>query len=143
MDKLVALKTPSLIAPNLLSNFECPICNELFYGTVQICVKGHSVCESCIKQLERCPMCGMFYKGGRNYSLEQLLRYMKLPCMYNHNGCTKYLATVNFKDHVKVCAYRDRKCFAAFDQNEDCQWTGTIGNMVKHFQNDQRISHRK
>uniref|UniRef100_A0A1B0CJE3 RING-type domain-containing protein n=2 Tax=Lutzomyia longipalpis TaxID=7200 RepID=A0A1B0CJE3_LUTLO len=57
--------------------FGCPVCYEKYKGRILVCLKGHSVCEQCSRQLQKCPQCNAEYRGTRNYSLEDIVVKLK------------------------------------------------------------------
>lgn len=58
--------------------FECPVCFHYMLNEIHICSAGHSICQKCMKQLDKCPTCKSPF-SGRNYSMESLIRSVKVP----------------------------------------------------------------
>lgn len=133
MEQTVEVNNLLVISPRLLCHFECPICTDMLCDHISICPMGHSVCESCTQHLQKCPTCGMIFQGGRNYALESLLNYMKVRCIFEPNGCTECVPAKQYKEHIKICVYREIRCYASLDENISCTWSGTLENMIEHF----------
>ncbi|XP_055299867.1 uncharacterized protein LOC129567237 isoform X2 [Sitodiplosis mosellana] len=61
----------------------CPVCFEMFEGRILQCSQGHSVCEGCVKKINRnlnhneCPQCRGAFVGTRNYILEEMVKQLK------------------------------------------------------------------
>ncbi|CAH1987351.1 unnamed protein product [Acanthoscelides obtectus] len=56
------------------SNFECPICFNVFGERIYLCPGGHSLCNNCTRTLTHCPFCRLrITKPVRNYSLEKIV----------------------------------------------------------------------
>lgn len=54
----------------------------MFEGRILQCSQGHSVCESCVKEINRhlkneCPQCRGAFVGTRNYILEEMVKQLK------------------------------------------------------------------
>lgn len=54
----------------------------MFEGRILQCSQGHSVCEGCVKQINRhlkneCPQCRGAFVGTRNYILEEMVKQLK------------------------------------------------------------------
>lgn len=54
----------------------------MFEGRILQCNQGHSVCESCVKEINRhlkneCPQCRGAFNGTRNYILEEMVKQLK------------------------------------------------------------------
>lgn len=123
-----------IVSHKMLYHFECPICTELLYDRISICTMGHSACDFCTKQTQNCTICGSLFQGGRNYALEGLLNYISVRCAYERDGCPEQMSTKYYKDHLKTCIYRERRCFASIvDGDFSCSWVGKLENMVEHF----------
>lgn len=59
----------------------CPVCFEMFEGRILQCSQGHSVCEGCVKKINRhlnneCPQCRGAFVGTRNYILEEMVKQL-------------------------------------------------------------------
>lgn len=54
----------------------------MFEGRILQCSQGHSVCEGCVKKINRhlnneCPQCRGAFVGTRNYILEEMVKQLK------------------------------------------------------------------
>lgn len=90
----------------LISEFECPVCNEYMCPPIRMCITGHSFCDSCYNKIEICSVCTGQKTTTRNYTLEKLFGIIKFPCKYISNGCAHVLKDIEMKEHIKICDYR-------------------------------------
>lgn len=54
----------------------------MFEGRILQCSQGHSVCEGCVRKINRhlnneCPQCRGAFVGTRNYILEEMVKQLK------------------------------------------------------------------
>lgn len=114
---------------DLISEFECPICNEYMHPPIRMCQTGHSFCDSCFNKIITCSICKFQKGGGRNFPLEKLYEKLKFPCKYQENGCTTKHKGSELCEHAKQCYFRNIAC----PTDLDCPWTGTIKSLEEHY----------
>ncbi|KAG5900055.1 hypothetical protein JTB14_016029 [Gonioctena quinquepunctata] len=76
-------ETPTNV--DLALQLECPICSIYMCAPIYNCSKGHSICATCRKSIQICPLCKTKMEDSRNYTLEQISETVKIPC-HNSEG---------------------------------------------------------
>eukprot|EP00467_Chlorarachnion_reptans_P003237 CAMPEP_0114519094 /NCGR_PEP_ID=MMETSP0109-20121206/18810_1 /TAXON_ID=29199 /ORGANISM="Chlorarachnion reptans, Strain CCCM449" /LENGTH=286 /DNA_ID=CAMNT_0001699791 /DNA_START=155 /DNA_END=1012 /DNA_ORIENTATION=- len=121
---------------------ECPVCVQHFLGEIYLCVAGHSVCEQCHKKLHEktgmgeynglCPICRGPFSGARNFTLEDIIPLVALPCPYKENDCPFVGKGKARLEHKETCIHRPIRCL--FHRcYPDCQWYGNPSNLLEHL----------
>lgn len=89
---------------NRLGILDCPICRESSGKFYVVCTQGHSICDTCVSELEDhdevvCPQCrGDMISPIRDRTRDQWKESMSLPCPFPHcNWCGTY---VEWKAHM-------------------------------------------
>jgi hypothetical protein len=102
----MASKSPEAvpISPEILSQLECPVCYESFIGQkIYVCSTGHSVCESCLPKLTKCPTCNGPLSKIRAYGLEKLADTVLVFCKNRRLGCARLITGSELKKHEANC----------------------------------------
>lgn len=60
------------LSQDLLTELECPVCYEIMLPPIRLCLEGHSICNTCRLQLDRCPTCRKPLTNARNRVLEKV-----------------------------------------------------------------------
>lgn len=118
----------------------CPICLETMTVPIMQCERGHSMCGNCITEtkITLCPCCrGSLSKPIRNHQLEDLIQglkdVLKINCCFSKKGC-KYVLNQKEKDaHELECKHRFFKCGGKLFNKWNCNWTGDLDDIYKHF----------
>ncbi|CAH0564862.1 unnamed protein product [Brassicogethes aeneus] len=102
---------------NLDNLCECPACLEILRGKIYICNKGHSFCEGCSKNLQKCALCQGGMTTQRNLLMEnaisEILKIKSNPNLRNLlnqkdftcNSCIKFMNSSIYvgEDGCKYC----------------------------------------
>lgn len=89
----------------LKDELECLICNEVMAPPIHCCKTGHSVCDKCRSQIDKCPTCEAKYEGARNYTLEKVAEHLDYPC--KNQGCNFSGTLPHLRAHLGACAVRE------------------------------------
>ncbi|XP_060530513.1 uncharacterized protein LOC132704510 [Cylas formicarius] len=111
----------------MLSELECPVCNEYMVPPIFICPTGHSVCSDCKVKVGKCPSCRCDYAEGRNFTLEKLTTLVKYPCRNRDIGCGFISTSDKIKLHQNCCELSESPCLLR------CGWKGLGPGMYNHF----------
>lgn len=115
---------------------KCPPCGEYFTQPIFQCDFGHSICERCVHQSSKCPLCkGQISKKLRNFQLEQQLASIECQCRFA--GCSE-IFTMNLRTvHEKDCEYNPNcQCLL-----QNCRWKGERINLLVHLSMKHNIPH--
>ncbi|CAH0546010.1 unnamed protein product [Brassicogethes aeneus] len=113
---------------DILSELECPICQEYMYSPIFICASGHSFCSGCIQKMSICPTCRCSLKNKtRNFSLEKIAAVTKVPCRNEPVGCSFYSSVEKILEHEDNCSFQVFTCFF------NCNWKGDPENFMLHI----------
>ncbi|KAK9873582.1 hypothetical protein WA026_023138 [Henosepilachna vigintioctopunctata] len=115
---------------NLLIELECPICTDYLTVPIRQCSTGHSICEKCIKKLERCALCQADFTESRNLTLEGLALKMTYPCVNKNAGCTDLLAYADRDKHELRCQFKGFQTVCAM---KGCSFIGNEASMKAHW----------
>ena len=55
---------------------ECPVCFDIYEGSISMCRTGHSICKNCSKNLRLCPICKSSYSDRNNVILEKFTSHL-------------------------------------------------------------------
>ncbi|XP_019867837.1 E3 ubiquitin-protein ligase sina isoform X1 [Aethina tumida] len=119
---------------------ECPICLDPMRAPIIQCERGHNMCGDCVSdnKVQKCPTCRGKLTKVRSYQLEQLIesvqKHMKMGCCNGSRGCKFILSAEDKSAHELECKYRIFKCEASRFAKLNCNWTGTLDEMFKHFE---------
>jgi len=87
----------------------CPLCTNIFGGTIYQCLSGHLLCCTCSEKVgQSCPSCGELYGTvkSRNLVLEGILDSMTFPCIYKDEGCKETCRRQDIDIHGNSCGYK-------------------------------------
>lgn len=132
MTAIVPRCQPAVMA-SILEELECPVCFEVMSNSIFSCKDGHSVCDSCERQLQidcyypACPVCRSAMPRHRNRALERIAG--KLCCICFNENCSFEGTLKQVKSHQNHCQFRDISC----PTQMDCHWTGKVSNVVSHM----------
>ncbi|EFA06066.2 putative E3 ubiquitin-protein ligase sinah-like Protein [Tribolium castaneum] len=112
----------------LLKVVKCPSCSQYMKAPIYVCVKGHSICDSCW-DIASCPICKLGMSDTRNFSLESVCTVLQYPCSNEMRGCSHYMKLEEFAEHQERCDYRNYRCM--FEKY--CCWQGTRDKLKKHY----------
>ncbi|KAK4880188.1 hypothetical protein RN001_008334 [Aquatica leii] len=85
--------------------FTCPICRDVMLSAIHMCDLGHSFCESCYYNIDKCAMCRNNIGALRNYNLEQIRSNFIFQCNNKDEGCTYKGLPPDLRRHEKQCSY--------------------------------------
>lgn len=97
-------KVSDNINEDLIRSLECPICIEYMTKPIYNCVKGHSICNLCKKNVEKCPLCQVNITDARNYVLEEIAEKTIVRCPKASEGCP-------FTGNIKNMTTHERNCY--------------------------------
>lgn len=102
-------------AKNMLEVMKCPVCYNVYDGTVYQCSSGHNFCYNCNTQMSICPVCRdplNKQKPIRNLAIEQILGAMNIevPCKHMSKGCTTKVNFAKFQNHTSTCKFAPKLC---------------------------------
>ncbi|KAF2891715.1 hypothetical protein ILUMI_14458 [Ignelater luminosus] len=129
----VALKNPE-IDDKILKHLECVVCNYLIKPPIYQCSVGHSMCNTCLQKLQKCPLCQARYIGTRNFTLEALCEDIRFPCTYRTRGCRANLLLTELERHESACLSKPFVC----PLFRECVWMGSLCKHEAHL----KLSHR-
>jgi hypothetical protein len=118
------------LTKELLKELECPVCLEYFRQPIILCRSGHSVCEKCRSQLEKCPICRSIFLSTRNITLEAVTSKLTVACKYRSSGCNMAFMLVNITAHKEKCLWRHYKC-----PMPNCSSECHLTDLRKHLNN--------
>lgn len=106
----MAQSSPEMSDPvsksELIKIIECPVCMEVPYPPIYQCVKGHSICKSCMPKLNKCPICKSCLSSAcRNFMVEEIVRASKHFCPYKNDGCKVEKTGELMEAHINNCPY--------------------------------------
>ncbi|CAH1099165.1 unnamed protein product [Psylliodes chrysocephalus] len=122
----------------------CPICLETMKCPIIQCLRGHSMCDVCIKNthITMCPCCRGPLSQTRNYQLEQLIEglknVLKLNCIYISKGCKFAITTKDKESHEAECKFRRFQCEGNKFAKWSCNWSGNYSDIYQHFKDSHR-----
>ena len=93
------------------------------------CHEGHTICESCWREVQVCPTCRdqLGERPIRNRALEKAAAKLQVDCP--HEGCSERPKYENFPAHTAECEWRPLRCM-------DCEgFEGSVNELVRHMQN--------
>ncbi|ODM92666.1 E3 ubiquitin-protein ligase Siah1 [Orchesella cincta] len=90
-------------------NQQCPICMDIPEKEIYQCVRGHTICHTCIANLVNCPQCREPYGNQRirNLALEQILDQLTFDCVHLERGCTEKLKRQDISKHAEICTKKE------------------------------------
>lgn len=94
----------------LLAELECQLCLEYMQPPIYLCLKGHSICKSCRREVKLCPTCKEMFAPMRCLSLEKLSTKVDLPCPNRDSGCKATMHGASIAQHQSVCTYGAYSC---------------------------------
>lgn len=109
-----------------LPDFCCALCKNILSPPIILVGNIGNVCGLCKKKLDPSDPYIL------NSALENVLRQLKLPCMYSNNGCKERLDYNNIQMHKAKCAYRN--CSCPLTHFNKCDWNGHSSQIVGHFE---------
>ncbi|CAG9770609.1 unnamed protein product [Ceutorhynchus assimilis] len=112
---------------DMLSELECPVCNEFMVPPIFICSIGHSICDKCHSLVAECPNCRTTLGQSRNFTLERLTLKVKYPCKNREIGCGFVTTSDKIKQHQSVCELSENHCILK------CGWRGLSPGLYNHF----------
>jgi hypothetical protein len=117
----------------LLKELECPVCMEYMASPIKMCENGHNICGGCKERLSECPSCRGKFVSVRNVTLENLAATAVYPCKNRETGCEETFTVDGRNKHLSVCVYQRRKCPVSIMLVVDCNWTGTLSDILVHI----------
>lgn len=108
----------------------CPICTCTMRGRIYQCQEGHTICEKCIKKIDRCPYCRSRKLSARNRALEALASELSVSCAYHVKGCRFKAESSEIGLHEQKCVYRPIKC--PFRCGHQCTKERLVDHLVKY-----------
>ncbi|KAK9872386.1 hypothetical protein WA026_017844 [Henosepilachna vigintioctopunctata] len=114
----------------ILEQLECPLCTDYMTIPIKQCETGHSICEKCIKRLDRCVLCRSRFTQTRNYTLEALALKIKYPCANKDAGCTIKLLYTERESHERMCYFQT---FRVPCQMRGCSFVGDPAALKYHW----------
>lgn len=117
---------------DVVSEFECPICNEYMQPPIRQCATGHSFCDGCFSRITTCSICTLGKSTVRNFTLEKLYEKLRFPCKYAANGCSFILKGSEMADHVIKCDNRIFNCPISMN----CKWMSKLATLEDHVKEE-------
>jgi len=93
-----------------LKLIECPVCFQVPFPPIFLCVNGHSICKFCKVKLVECPICKGKLSDVRNRTIEDLVLASKHVCPYRKEGCKVERVGGSIENHITTCGYRPIVC---------------------------------
>ncbi|XP_056649023.1 uncharacterized protein LOC130453351 [Diorhabda sublineata] len=110
-NKTSAISNIHLLDEHILSELECPVCNEFMIPPIYICVNGHSLCNECLEKVQCCPNCRSSLENKtRNFTVEKLTTKVHYPCKNREIGCGISTTSDKIREHERVCDLTDTTC---------------------------------
>ncbi|KAG4078016.1 hypothetical protein HA402_002067 [Bradysia odoriphaga] len=122
---------------NLISELRCPGCAYPMRSPIKLCESGHAICHSCLRMLEKCPLCLKSFTEIRSLTLEALTAKAQFKCSNASFGCTVRLQLKLLDKHEERCAYQLGHCFMG-KVWDNCKWQGREIDWVDHCEVDHR-----
>ncbi|XP_049825048.1 E3 ubiquitin-protein ligase Siah1-like [Aethina tumida] len=118
---------------DLISEFKCVVCFDYMKPPIQMCLNGHSCCNSCFRRMNQCPECRGQKSDYRNLNLERICNKLVFPCRNADYGCDFASKGVDVVSHEGKCVYEYMPCpFAEYG----CTWSGVYNTMEDHFRDN-------
>ncbi|OMJ71296.1 hypothetical protein SteCoe_30536 [Stentor coeruleus] len=112
------------VNPLFAESLECPVCYDFYDPPIYFCQNGHSLCHRCTKISKPCPLCrAPLTQNFRNYSLENILGKVTVPCKYA--GCNESITLFERSNHLKNCKFNNNLNCIECDSSEE--------NLIMHL----------
>ncbi|XP_039686910.1 E3 ubiquitin-protein ligase SINA-like 10 [Medicago truncatula] len=86
--------------------FDCSICFQLLSFPIFQCDNGHIVCSTCCSKFgNKCDKCSKCISLKRCRAFENLLQYIKMPCLNEKYGCKETIDYIQKRKHEEECIY--------------------------------------
>lgn len=90
-------------------DLSCPVCYEVIEGAHES-VCGHLCCKSCIKRIDKCPICqNPSPLWTLNRYIDRIAQNIPRSCRYAYRGCEHAGGKVDMIEHAKTCEYKPTK----------------------------------
>ncbi|KAK4879969.1 hypothetical protein RN001_008115 [Aquatica leii] len=109
--------------------FTCPSCRNIMTPPIFMCDIGHSLCQNCYYNVEKCPTCRAAISARRNTAVERIQSNFVFPCSNQDDGCKFNGSAMCVREHEVFCVYSLVQCELKID---DCKWTGIRENLLNH-----------
>lgn len=126
---ITVLQKNTEVDNELLKFLECIVCDYLMKPPIYLCSVGHNICNTCIKKLQKCPLCEATYTGTRNFTLEALCENTKFPCSNRKHGCRVSLLITDIEKHESECTSKPFSC-PFFNV---CFWEASVSSHESHL----------
>ena len=120
----------------ILEELECPVCFEYMASSIKMCENGHNICGSCEERLSDCPTCRGKFINVRNITLEKFAATAIYPCKNKEAGCKETFAVEDRDNHPAECLFQSKECPFRKLSGVDCDWTGTLSDIIIHILTD-------
>lgn len=113
----------------VLSELTCPVCDVFMIRPIHQCVNGHSLCDECFEEVDKCPTCrGRKSAESRSVALEYISDEVVLPCRYREHGCQHVCLGKHLRNHQKFCSFVLQPCLFWY-----CRWFGCKHDLTTHL----------
>lgn len=116
-----------------LKALRCPICTNVLRPPIRTCTANHTFCPNCNICTTRC---GKTSSSRTNEALEQMFLVLKVPCIYELDGCDHVERGATITDHEAECKYKPFPC--PLEVDFDCPWVGNMCEIDEHLSVDHR-----
>jgi len=94
-----------IVKAQVLKLLECPVCYDTILRPILLCQNGHSVCNSCKKDLQFCPICKAPFTPVRNLLAEEIVSRCRIACKNKDSGCEVVLLGGLLSAHHSICEF--------------------------------------
>lgn len=117
---------------NILSELECPVCDNIMSPPICQCQNGHSICNECFQKVTICPSCrAPKHPIARSYALEAIHAKLRVPCNNAFAGCPYISLGADIVKHQKYCRFSKKAC--PFSTYDNCSWQDIYSKLKSHL----------